>query len=213
MCSVKQSAYTMANNEVIFRVHYGGWFDRRNRCTYVGGNVGLYEESHDLDCLSFIEIETVVKKFGYQPGDLVYYREPYKELDDRLVLLTSDEDVIKMVDAFLGKKLVMLYTVSFANVGDEVVCPNMGEGEKGENSGDEEMARKVLNDPYWKIVMSDDGDAWDTIDEPIAGTSICGGETPTFGDDWHDFIEFDEEVVGENDGDSGDEEGAHGEAV
>jgi hypothetical protein len=153
MCIVKQSAYTMANNEVIFRVHYEGRFDRRYRCTYVGGNVGLYEESYDLDRLSFIEIETVVKKFGYQPVDLVYYREPYKELDDGLVLLTYDEDVIKMADAFLGEKLVMLYMVSFANVGDEVVCPNVGEGEEGENSGNEEMTSKVLNDPYWKAVM------------------------------------------------------------
>jgi hypothetical protein len=118
-----------------------------------------------------------------------------------------------MADAFLGEKLVMLYTVSFANVGDEVVCPNMGEGEEGENSGDEEMKRNVLNDPYWKVVMRDDNDTWDTIDEPIVGTSTRGGETSTFGDDWHDFIEFDEEVVSENDGDSGDEEGAHGEAA
>jgi hypothetical protein len=92
--------------------------------------------------LSFIEIETIVKKLGYRPGDLVYYREPYKKLDDGLVLLTSNEDVVKMADAFLGEKLVMLYTVSLANVGDEVVCPNVGE-----NSGEERM-RKVLNDPY-----------------------------------------------------------------
>jgi len=127
-----------------------------------------------------------------------------------LVLLTSDEDVGKMAYAFLGEKLVMLYMVSFANVGDEVVCPNVSEGE---NSGDEEMTRRVLNDLYWKAVMSDDDDACDTIDEPIAGTSTRGGETSTFGDDWHDFIEFDEEAVGENDGDSGDEEGAHREAA
>jgi len=126
-----------------------------------------------------------------------------------LVLLTFDENVVKMVDAFLGKKLVMLCTVSFANVGDEVVCPNVGEGEEGENSGDEERMRKVLNDLYWKAGMSDDDDAWDTVDEPVAGTSTHGAETSTFGDDWHDFIDFDEEAVGENDGDSGDEEGAH----
>jgi hypothetical protein len=44
----------MANNEVIIRVHYRGRFDRRYRCTYVGGNVALYEESYDLDRLSFI---------------------------------------------------------------------------------------------------------------------------------------------------------------
>jgi hypothetical protein len=119
-----------------------------------------------------------------------------------------------MDDAFLGEKRVMLYMVSFANVGDEVVCPNVGEGEDGENSGDEEMTSKVLNDPYWKAVMSDDDDddVWDTVDEPIAGTSTRRGETFTFGDDWHDF-EFNEGAVGENDGDSGDEEGAHGEAA
>jgi hypothetical protein len=48
-------------------------------------------------CL-FFEIETVVRKFGYQSSDLVYYREPGKELDDGLVLLTSDEEVVRMAD-------------------------------------------------------------------------------------------------------------------
>jgi len=46
----------------------------------------------------FFEIETVVRKFGYQSSDLVYYREPGKELDDGLVLLTSDEEVVRMAD-------------------------------------------------------------------------------------------------------------------
>jgi hypothetical protein len=101
----------MENKDVIFRFHYRGRFDRRYKCTYVGGNIGLYEDTYDLDCLSFIEIETIVTKFGYQPGDLVYYREPGKELNDELVLLTSDEDVVKMADVFLGHKLVVLYTV------------------------------------------------------------------------------------------------------
>jgi hypothetical protein len=53
MCSVKQPVYTMTSNDVIFRVHYGGRFDRRHRCTKVGGNIGLYEEPYDLDCPSF----------------------------------------------------------------------------------------------------------------------------------------------------------------
>jgi hypothetical protein len=86
MCSVKQSTYTMASNDVIFRVHYGGRFDRRHRCTYVGGNIGLYDEAYDLDRLSFFEIERVVKKFGYHSGDLVYYCDAGKELEDGLVL-------------------------------------------------------------------------------------------------------------------------------
>lgn len=124
-----------------------------------------------------------------------------------------------MADVFLGKKLIVLYTISFANAGDEVDS-NVGESEEGENSGDKDMRRKVLNDPYWKLVMSDDDDAWDTVDEPVAGTSTRGDETPTFGDDWHDFIDFDEEVGGKNDGDGsksdrdgGDEEGAHEKAT
>jgi hypothetical protein len=124
-----------------------------------------------------------------------------------------------MADVFLGKNFVVLYTVSFTNSGDEV-GPNVGEGEDGENSGDEKRRRKVLNDPYWKLVMSDDDDACDTVDEPIANTSTRGDETSTFRDDWHDFIDFDEEAGGENDGDSGesdgdggDEEGAHEEAA
>jgi hypothetical protein len=76
MCSVKRSA----SNDVIFRVHYGVRFDRQHRCTYVDGNIGLYEEPYDLDRLSFFEIERV--KFGYHSGDLVYYCEAGKELED-----------------------------------------------------------------------------------------------------------------------------------
>lgn len=86
-----------------------------------------------LDCLSFFEVETVVKKFGYQPGDLIYYREPGKELDDRLVLMTFNEDVVKMAEVFLGHKLVVV---------DEV-CLNVGEVEE-----DEERRRKAINDQY-----------------------------------------------------------------
>jgi hypothetical protein len=70
--------------------------------------------------------------------------------------------------------------------------------------------RKVLNDPYWKAMMSDDDDAWDTVDEPVAGTSTYRDETSTFGDDWHDFIDFNEEGGGENDGDGGKSDGDNG---
>jgi hypothetical protein len=127
--------------------------------------------------------------------------------------------IIKMADVFLGKKLIVLYTVSFVNAGDEV-DPNVGESEEGENSGNKDMRRKVLNDPCWKSMMSDDGDAWDTVDEPVAGTSTRRDETSTFGNDWLDFIDFDEEASGKNngdgaesDGDGGDEESAHKKAT
>lgn len=60
--------------------------------------------------------------------------------------------------------------------------------------------------------MSDDDDAWDTSDEPMVGTSSRGDNTSTFGDNWHDFIDFDEEgdfdeeARDENDGEGGHEE-------
>jgi hypothetical protein len=158
----------MANSEVIFKVHYGGRFDRRNKCTYVGGQIGLYEESYNLDCLSFFEIETVARKFGYQSGDLVYYRIPERELDDGLVLLTSVEDVVGMAEVYLGHTLVILYTVSFANAGAEVGAnegEGEGEGEEVAESGNEERRMKVINDPYWQALMSDDDDAWDGADD------------------------------------------------
>jgi hypothetical protein len=193
MCSVKQPAYTMASNDVIFRVHYGGRFDRRHRCTYVGGNIGLYEEPYDLDCLSFFEIENVVKKFGYHPGDLVYYCEASKELEDGLVLLTSDEDVVKMADVFLGHKLVVLYIVAFSKSANELV-PNVSEVEEGEDDGVEERRMKDVNDPYWRALMSDDeNDAWDVPDESEDSDSY-----------------FDEQGDSEEGGDSGEEEGGDG---
>jgi hypothetical protein len=126
----------------------------------------LYDEAYDLDHLSFFEIERVVKKFGYHPGDLVYYCEAGKELEDGLVLLTSDEDVVKMAYVFLCHNLVVLYTVAFSNFADELI-PNVGEVEEGEGSGVEESRMKVVNDPYWRALMSDDeNDAWDRLDEP-----------------------------------------------
>jgi hypothetical protein len=132
----------------------------------------LYEESYDLDCLSFFEIKPVARKFGYKPGDLVYYRIPGRELDDGLVLLTSDEDVVRMAEVYLGHTLVVLYTVSFADVGAKVGA-NEGEGSYIAESGNEVRRMKVINDPYWQALMSDDDDddVWDGADEPEAGSS------------------------------------------
>jgi hypothetical protein len=113
----------------------------------------LYDEAYDLDRLSFFEVERIVKKFGYQPRDLIYYCEHGKELDYGLVLITSDDDVIRMAEVFLGQKLVMFYMVSFANAIDEV-DPNVGEVEEDEDSDEEERMRKVINDLYWQSTPS-----------------------------------------------------------
>jgi hypothetical protein len=73
LCRAWHFISIMAGEEVIFMVHYRGRFNRKKKCTYVGGKIGVYDDTYDLDCLSFIEIKTIVKKFGYQPGDLIYY--------------------------------------------------------------------------------------------------------------------------------------------
>jgi hypothetical protein len=59
-------------------VNYGGRFDRQDKCIYVIGKIGVLDETYDLDCLLFIEIERIVKKYGYQPGGLIYYLQPDK---------------------------------------------------------------------------------------------------------------------------------------
>jgi len=109
-----------------------------------------------------------------------------------------------MTEFYLGHKLVVLYTVSFANAGDEV-GPNVGEGDEVHDSGDEERRMKVINDPNWKSLISDDDDAWDGADEPEAGTSNCDVDfIPNF-----DEGDPDEEDSGESDGASCQEEGGH----
>jgi len=68
-------------------------------------------------------------------------------LDDGLVLISSDDDVVRMVECFLGYKIVVLYTVSFAHDVDEVGT-NIGEVEEDDSSDDEERMMTFINDPY-----------------------------------------------------------------
>jgi hypothetical protein len=180
----------MVGEEVIFTVHYGGRFNRKHACTYVGGKIGVYDDTYDLDYLSFIKIETIVKKFGYQPGDLIYYLQPSKSLDDGLVLLTCDADVLRMTKVITGTPVVVLYIVAFGH-GDE-------EEEDEVNDVDERKWNKIINDPFWKSLMGNDNDAWDDGAELGVGTSTRGN------------VHGDDEGDGEDEGDDedgGDDEG------
>jgi hypothetical protein len=168
--------------------------------------------TYDLDCLSFFEVKTIVKKFGYQLGDVIYYREYNKELDDGLVLITFDDDVVRMAECILEHKLVVLYTVSFAH-DDYKVCTNVGEVEEDEGSDDEERMRIFIDDPYWQSLMSRDDDAWDDGGEPVASTSTYGDDTSIFGDgDGGDNEDGDGDGGDEDDGDkeAGDGDCGHG---
>jgi hypothetical protein len=71
----------------------------------------------------------------------------------------------------------------------------VSEVEEGEDSEVEEMSMKVVNDPYWRALMSDDeNDAWDGPDESKDSDSY-----------------FDEEGDSKEGGDFGEEEGGDGE--
>jgi hypothetical protein len=91
-----------------------GKINRRFMCTYVKGEVDVYKEKYDVDKLSFFEVERIVKTYGYKPGDLVYYLVPGSSLQSGLKLISSDHDVVEMVDVHQDVPVVELYLVSFA---------------------------------------------------------------------------------------------------
>ncbi|KAB1203820.1 hypothetical protein CJ030_MR8G005086 [Morella rubra] len=144
----------MALKFFLFEVHYSGRFSRQFGCTYVGGDVDVYDEPYDLDCLSFFELEAIVKPFGYKAGDLVYYKQPTKNLDERLQLVSSDHDVLEMVKCHEGQSVIVL-----------------GKG----------VTSLGLNDPFWDQVLNSDEEFFDVgVDHTNIhgiGSSSVGGHT------------------------------------
>lgn len=109
----------MSSDSILFKVHYKGKFDRSNGCVYVGGNVSLHSDPYNLDCQSFIEIEDVVKEYGYKSSDLVFYQEPMKSLSNGLRIIYGDPDVLEMGATHVGKDVVVLYVVRFETTPEE----------------------------------------------------------------------------------------------
>ena len=83
-----------------------------NGLIYVGGDISIHGEGYDRDCMSFIEVESILKSYGYKRGDLVYYKQVGMNLDEGLVQIKTDPDVLKMVDCHKGVESVVLYTIS-----------------------------------------------------------------------------------------------------
>jgi hypothetical protein len=96
-CRVQQY-YTMRLKMVMFRVHYGGTIDMKYKCIYLSGKIELVDDPYELGRLSFIKMEKIFNSFGYQQGDMIYYLQPDKSLDDGLVLLMSDDSVVRMIE-------------------------------------------------------------------------------------------------------------------
>jgi hypothetical protein len=95
--------------------------------------------------LSFFEIEGIVKKYGYKSGDLLCYLEPGCSMQSGLKLISSDYDVLGMVDAHKGVLVIELYFMSFDEHADN--------DDEYEDDNDGENSRIDWDDPYWEEVF------------------------------------------------------------
>jgi hypothetical protein len=129
----------MGSSELVVGVHYGGRFDRRFGCVYVGGEVEVHHEKVDLDKLSYFEIEVICKKYGYRSWDLMYFKNPRKSLVDGLYLITSDHDVLSLSACHTRHVILELYIVSFGNEGGD---------EKDSEEHDEYGGKVNFDDPW-----------------------------------------------------------------
>lgn len=117
----------------------------------------VHPEHVDPDNMTFVLIESILGQYGYNPGDLIYVRDPTKNLVDGLQLLSSDYDVAYLVAKHVDTHVVELYIVSFqSNVGED--------GEDWENDEDGDDGGRVdYNDPRWDDKISDDEDVFDCL--------------------------------------------------
>jgi hypothetical protein len=148
---------------LIFEVHHGGRFNRERRVTYVGGYISHYPYPYDRDKLSYIEIERVVRTYEYGSGGLIYYNLPTKSLDEGLRLISSDNDVIQMVEHHREHGIVELYLVAFGVVDVDVEVEVHGEEGIVDEEEEEEYERVSVDrsDPFWDLVLTHDSDAYD----------------------------------------------------
>jgi len=115
--------------KLVFEINYGGRFDRAYGVIYSGGEMVVHPQSVDPDSFTFSMLESIVEHYGYNPGDLIYFRDPNKDLVMGLHLVSSDYDGHYMSSVHVENNVVKLYIVSFQDDGD---------GESGEGGEDDE---------------------------------------------------------------------------
>jgi hypothetical protein len=135
----------MSRMKMVFEINYGGRFDKKYGCIYMGGQVDVHPDNVDLDNMSFVLIEFIVGQYGYSPGDLIYFRDPTKNLVDGLQLVSLDYDVAYMAAKHVDTPILGLYIVSFQNDGG-------GDGEDWENDEEgDDGGRLILMIHGWMI--------------------------------------------------------------
>jgi len=143
--------------KLVFEINYGGRFDRAYGVIYSGGEMVIHPESVDSDSFTFSMLESIVEQYGYNPGDLVYFRDPNKDLVVGLHLVSSDYSVHYMSSVHVENNVVELYIVSFQDDGD-----GDGDEEGWEDDEDEDVRGRVArNDPWWDDKISDDEDVFE----------------------------------------------------
>jgi hypothetical protein len=75
-----------------------------------------------------------VEQYGYSPGDLIYFRDPDKNLVEGLYLISLDYDVAYMACKHVGTPIVELYLVSFQDDG----------GGDGETDEEEDVGGRLI---------------------------------------------------------------------
>uniref|UniRef100_A0A2N9GEU7 SWIM-type domain-containing protein n=1 Tax=Fagus sylvatica TaxID=28930 RepID=A0A2N9GEU7_FAGSY len=80
----------------IFEIHFGGRFKNLNGLVYVNGDVTAHDEPFDSDCLSIFELESILGNYGYQHGDLIYYKLADMSLENGLVSAADADDCIPL---------------------------------------------------------------------------------------------------------------------
>ena len=78
-----------------------------------GCDVAVYTESVDPDELSYFELEAICRPYGYKSEDLIFFLDPGQSLANGLHLITSDRNVLFMVEQHKNHNIVHLYIVSF----------------------------------------------------------------------------------------------------
>jgi hypothetical protein len=170
---------------IMFEVHYGGRFSKEHRVNYVGGDVAHYPDPYDRDEVSFIEVERVAKTYGYISGDLIYYNIPTKSLDEGLRLLSSDHNVLQMLEHYIGHGIVELYLVAFVAVDVHVDLEGEEDGVDEEGEEEYEQPNVYRTDGFWDKVLSDDFDAFESNGDGHTRVGLDadeGGEAELWGD-------------------------------
>jgi hypothetical protein len=195
----------MANSRLVFEVHYGGKFDRTVGCQYMGSTVALHTESVDSNELSYFELEAICRPYGYKSGDLIFFLHPGESLANGLHLITSDHNVLFMVEQHKTHNIVQLYIVSF----EKGIVDVFKKDDK-----DEDGARVDLNDPWWHDKISDEEDLFDVDvddDSGRAGPSSVVPDRSKCQEGEHDRSERGEgegnEANGEGEGNEANDEG------